>query len=56
MDILKPGYRKLKQKTGKPVFGTIPLVRLFDYRRKIPSAAVLIQNRLRWNKQNLKKD
>jgi len=27
LDILKPGFRKLKQNTGKPVFGTIPLTK-----------------------------
>ena len=27
LDILKPGFRKLKQNTGKPVFGTIPMTK-----------------------------
>ena len=52
LDILKPGYRKLKQKTGKPVFGTIPMSDfLIPEEDSISSGS----KKLSWNKQNLKK-
>ena len=52
LDILKPGYRKLKQKTGKPVFGTIPMSDfLIPEEDSIRSGS----KKLSWNKQNLKK-
>ena len=52
LNILKPGYRKLKQKTGKPVFGTIPM-----YNFLIPEEDSISSGskKLSWNKQNLKK-
>jgi len=52
LDILKPGFRKLKQNTGKPVFGTIPLTKfLLPEEDSITSKS----KRLVFNKQNFKK-
>ena len=52
LNILKPGYKKLKQKTGKPVFGTIPMSDfLIPEEDSIRSGS----KKLSWNKQNLKK-
>jgi len=52
LNILKPGYKKLKQKTGKPVFGTIPMSDfLIPEEDSISSGS----KKLSWNKQNLKK-
>ena len=52
LDILKPGFRKLKQNTGKPVFGTIPLTKFL-----LPEEDSITSNskQLALNKQNLKK-
>lgn len=51
MDILRPSFRKLKQKTGKPVLGTIPLMEL-----DIPEEDSLHSNprMVKWNKKYLK--
>ncbi|MBI3842619.1 MAG: cobyric acid synthase [Thaumarchaeota archaeon] len=51
MEILRPSFLKLKQKTGKPVFGTIPLINL-----NIPEEDSLHSNpkRVRWHKKYLK--
>ncbi|MBI3623343.1 hypothetical protein HY212_04680 [Candidatus Pacearchaeota archaeon] len=48
MDILRPSFYKLKQKTGKPVLGTIPLMK-FD----IPDEDSLSANpkHVIWNKK-----
>jgi adenosylcobyric acid synthase len=48
MEILRPSFYKLKQKTGKPVLGTIPLV-MFD----IPAEDSLHTNpqKVVWNKK-----
>ena len=52
LDILKPGFRKLKQNTGKPVFGTIPLTKfLLPEEDSITSDS----KQIALNKQNLKK-
>ena len=52
LDILKPGFRKLKQNTGKPVFGTIPLTKfLLPEEDSITSDS----KQLALNKRNLKK-
>jgi len=52
LDILKPGFRKLKQNTGKPVFGTIPLTKFL-----LPEEDPITSNskQLALNRQNLKK-
>jgi len=52
LDILKPGFRKLKQNTGKSVFGTIPLARfLLPEEDSITSDS----KQIAFNKNNLKK-
>lgn len=52
LDILKPGFRKLKQNTGKPVFGTIPLTKfLLPEEDSITSDS----RQLALNSKNLKK-
>ena len=52
IEILKPGYRKLKQKTGLPVFGTIPMTAF-----EIPDEDSIGNSpkNLNWNSSNLKK-
>ncbi len=52
LDILKPGFRKLKQNTGKPVFGTIPLTKFL-----LPEEDSITSNskQLALNRKNLKK-
>ena len=52
IEILKPGYRKLKQKTGLPVFGTIPMTAF-----EIPDEDSIgnSHKNLNWNSSNLKK-
>ena len=52
IEILKPGYRKLKQKTGLPVFGTIPMTAF-----EIPDEDSIGNSpkNLNWNASNLKK-
>ncbi|MDC0187385.1 cobyric acid synthase [Candidatus Nitrosopelagicus sp.] len=52
IEILKPGYRKLKQKTGLPVFGTIPMTNF-----EIPDEDSIgnSSKNLNWNTPNLKK-
>ena len=52
IEILKPGYRKLYQKTGIPVFGTIPMTEF-----KIPDEDSIgnAPKNLNWNASNLKK-
>ena len=52
LDILKPGFRKLKQNTGKPVFGTIPLTKFL-----LPEEDSITSNskQLALNNKNLKK-
>ena len=52
IEILKPGYKKLKQKTGLPVFATIPMT---DF--KIPDEDSIGNSpkNLNWNTSNLKK-
>jgi len=52
IEILKPGYRKLLQKTGLPVFGTIPMTNF-----EIPDEDSIGNSpkTLNWNASNLKK-
>jgi len=52
LDILKPGFRKLKQNTGKPVFGTIPLTKFL-----LPEEDSITSNskQLALNRKNFKK-
>ena len=52
LDILKPGFRRLKQKTGKSVLGTIPMTKFL-----LPEEDSITSNskRLVFNKQNFKK-
>ena len=52
LDILKPGFRKLKQNTRKPVFGTIPLTKFL-----LPEEDSITSNskHLALNSKNLKK-
>ena len=52
LEILKPGYRKLQQKTGLSVFGTIPMANF-----EIPDEDSIGNSpkNLNWNASNLKK-
>ena len=52
LQILKSGFRKLKQNTGKPVFGTIPLTKFL-----LPEEDSITSNsrQLALNNKNLKK-
>lgn len=52
LDILKPGFKKIKQNTGKPVFGTVPLIKF-----SLPEEDSLgvKPKEMAWNKRNLKK-
>ena len=52
IEILKPGYKKLQQKTGLPVLGTVPMTK-FD----IPDEDSIGNSpkNLNWNSSNLKK-
>ena len=52
IEILKPGYRKLKQKTGLPVFGTIPMT---DFIIPDEDSIGNSPKKLNWNSSNLKK-
>ena len=52
LNILKPGFRKIKQNTGKPVFGTVPMAKF-----SLPEEDSLgvKPKEMAWNKRNLKK-
>ena len=52
IDVLKPGFKKLKNLTNIPVIGTIPLVSL-----NLPEEDSLNSNPkdIVWNKKNIKK-
>lgn len=52
IEILKPGFRKIKQKTGKPILGTIPMLKI-----GIPDEDSLgvIPKHITWNKKNIAK-
>ena len=52
LEILKPGYRKLQQLTGLPIFGTIPMANF-----EIPDEDSIGNSpkNLNWNASNLKK-
>ena len=52
IEILKPGYKKLKQKTGLPVFGTIPMT---DFVIPDEDSIGDSPKNLNWNTSNLKK-
>jgi adenosylcobyric acid synthase len=51
MNILRPSFRKLRQNTGKPILGTIPLLKL-----DIPEEDSLHSNpkQVQWSKKYLK--
>jgi adenosylcobyric acid synthase len=51
LNLLKPGFRKIKQITGKPVFGTVPMVKF-----SLPEEDSLgvKPKEMAWNKKNLK--
>ena len=49
---MKPGYKKLKQKTGLPVFGTIPMT---DFVIPDEDSIGDSPKNLNWNTSNLKK-
>ena len=50
--ILKPGFKKIKQNTGKPVYGTVPMAKF-----SLPEEDSLgvKPKEMAWNKRNLKK-
>ena len=52
IEILKPGYRRLQQKTGIPVLGTLPMTEF-----EIPDEDSIgnSSKKLNWNSSNLKK-
>jgi len=52
LTILKPGFKKIKQNTGKPVFGTLPMAKF-----SLPEEDSLgvKPKEMAWNKRNLKK-
>jgi len=52
IEILKPGYKKLRQKTGLPVFGTIPMTKF-----EIPDEDSIgnSSKNLNWTPSNLRK-
>ncbi len=52
LNILKPGFKKIKQNTGKPVFGTLPMAKF-----SLPEEDSLgvKPKEMAWNKRNLKK-
>ena len=52
IEILKPGYKKLKQKTGLPVFATIPMT---DFEIPDEDSIGNSPKNLNWNTSNLKK-
>jgi adenosylcobyric acid synthase len=52
IEILKPGYKKLKQKTGLPVFATIPMT---DFEIPDEDSIGNSPKNLNWNASNLKK-
>tara|TARA_B100001142_G_scaffold109207_1_gene111202 strand:- start:107 stop:949 length:843 start_codon:yes stop_codon:yes gene_type:complete len=52
IEILKPGYKKLKQKTGLPVFATIPMT---DFEIPDEDSIGNSTKNLNWNASNLKK-
>ena len=51
IEILKPGYKKLQQKTGLPVLGTVPMTKFV-----IPDEDSIGNSpkNLNWNSSNLK--
>jgi len=51
LNLLKPGFRKIKQITGKPVFGTVPMAKF-----SLPEEDSLgvKPKEMAWNKKNLK--
>jgi len=52
IEILKPGYKKLKQKTGLPIFATIPMT---DFEIPDEDSIGNSTKNLNWNASNLKK-
>ena len=52
IDILKPGFRKIKQITGKPVFGVIPMA---NFSLPEEDSLGVKPKALSWNKKNIAK-
>ena len=50
--ILKPGFRKLKEKTKKPVFGVIPM---YDFDLPEEDSLNVKAKNIAWSKKNLDK-
>ena len=51
LEILKPGFRKIKQNTGKPVFGTIPMA---NFSLPEEDSLGVKPKTMIWNKKNIK--
>jgi adenosylcobyric acid synthase len=51
LEILKPGFRKIKQNTGKPVFGTIPMA---NFSLPEEDSLGVKPKPMIWNKKNIK--
>ena len=52
INILKPGFMKIKQKTGKPIFGVIPMV---NFSLPEEDSLGVKPKALSWNKKNIEK-
>jgi len=51
LEILKPGFRKIKQNTGKPVFGTIPMA---NFSLPEEDSLGVKPKTMIWNEKNIK--
>jgi adenosylcobyric acid synthase len=51
LEILKPGFRKIKQNTGKPVFGTIPMA---NFSLPEEDSLGVKPKTMIWSKKNIK--
>ena len=51
LEILKPGFRKIKQNTGKPVFGTIPMT---NFSLPEEDSLGVKPKTMIWNEKNIK--
>lgn len=52
INILKPGFMKIKQKTGRPIFGVIPMV---NFSLPEEDSLGVKPKALSWNKKNIEK-
>ncbi len=52
IEILKPGFRKIKQNTGKPVLGVIPMA---NFSLPEEDSLGVKPKAMKWNKNNIKK-